>query len=91
VPLAGRDLLCERFAQVFELAGAAEEVVSRGDELRILGHEELARGAEVELLGIIAEELAVDARPDEAAIRIDVDFCDAEFGGGQVFVGVYAH
>jgi len=92
MPLARiRSLLRERFAQVFELAGAAEEVVSRGDELRVFGDEELARGAEVELPGIVAEELAVDAGPDEAAVRIDVDFRNAELGCGKILFGVYAH
>jgi hypothetical protein len=76
---------------VAQLAGGAEQHVAAGDELRVFLDEDLARRAEVELARLVAEELAVHARPDEAAVGVDVDLGDAELGGGQVLVDVDAH
>ena len=41
--------------------------------------------------GLVAEELAVHAGPDQPAVGVDVDLGDAELGGRQVFVFVDAH
>ena len=60
------------------------------DELGVFLDEDLARGTEIELAGIVAEELAVDAGPDQAAVGVDVDLGHAELGGGQIFVLVHA-
>ena len=73
------------------MIGAAEQNVAAGDELGVFSDEDLAGRAEVEIGGLVAEVLAVDAGPDEAAVGIDVDLSDAEFGGGEVFVHVDAH
>ena len=51
----------------------------------------LPGGRKSNSLGLVAEELAVHARPDQAAVGVDVDLGDAELGGGQIFVRVDAH
>ena len=73
------------------MTGTAEENVAAGDEFGVFGDEDLAGWAEIELGGLVAEELAVNAGPNEAAVGVDVDLGDAEFGGGQVFVDVNSH
>ncbi len=60
------------------------------DELGVFVHERVARRAEIELARMIAEKFAVHARPDEAAVGVDVDLGHAELGGGQVFVFIDA-
>lgn len=52
-------------------------MVPAGDEFCIFLHENLARRAEVELRGLVAEEFAMHAGPDEAAVGIDIDLGDA--------------
>src|SRR5690606_37198580 len=47
----------QRSAQIVELAGGTEELVAAGDELGVFVDEDLPRRAEVELAGIVAEEL----------------------------------
>ena len=49
-----------------------------------------ARRAEIEFRGLVAEEFAMHARPDEAAIGVDVHLGHAEFGRGQIFVFIHA-
>ena len=68
-------------AAIVELAGGTEKDILLGDELGVLGHKDLAGVAQVELLGMVAEELAVDAAPDETAVGVDIDLGDTEFGG----------
>ena len=77
--------------QVVELAGGTDILVSAGDELRVFVDEDFPGRTEIELLRIVAEVLTVNAGPDEAAIRVDVDLGHSLFGGGKVFVHVYAH
>src|SRR5690606_37681605 len=81
----------QRIPEIVELTGAAEELVAARDELRVLLNEDLARRAEIELRGVIAEVLAVDAGPDEAAVGVDVDLGDTALGRRQVLVHVDAH
>src|SRR6478735_613373 len=85
---AGPTLLAEARAEIVQLAGGAEQHVAASDELRVFLDEDLTRRAEIELLRVVAEVLAVDAGPDQAAVGIDVDLGDAELGGGKVLVGV---
>jgi len=68
------------------LTGGAEEFGAARDELGVFGHEDLAGGAQVEVLGLVEEELAVDAGPHQAAVGVDVDFADTEFSCGQVLM-----
>src|SRR4051794_12364817 len=55
-------------AHGIERARGAELQVFVGNELRVFVHEGLAWRAEVELTGLVAEELAMHARPDESAV-----------------------
>src|SRR5579862_478097 len=82
--------LLQRLAHVGKFPGRAELAVFVRDELGVFIHEDFARRAEIELRRLVAEEFAVDARPDEASVRVDVDLRDAELGGGQVLVLVHA-
>jgi hypothetical protein len=68
----------------------SEQAVFVRDELGVFGHENLARGTQIEIFGLFQKELAVNARPYQTAIGIDVDFGHAEFRGGQIFVFVDA-
>src|SRR5258708_5545361 len=83
-------LLAERLPEIVELVGGAEEHVAARDELRVFLDEDLARRAEVEFARLVAEEFAVHARPDEAAVGVDVHLRHAELRGGEIFVRVDA-
>ena len=50
----------------------------------------LPGSAQVEVLRVVAEELAVDARPDQAAVGVDVDLGDAQLGGALELVVIHA-
>ena len=56
-----------------QLSGRAEEFITAGDKFGVFLHKDLADRAEVEHFGVIAEELAVDARPHESPIGVNVD------------------
>ena len=86
-----RSLRFERTAKIVERAGSSEELATAGDELRVFRDEDLPGWAEVELLRVLLEELAMNAGPDETAICIDVDLGDASLGGRKIFVHVDAH
>ena len=73
-----------------ELTGGAELLVLVRDKIRVLLHENLPRRPEIELRGLIPEKFAMDPRPDQAAIGVDVDFGHAELGGRQIFFFVDA-
>ena len=77
----GGVLRAEARAEIGELIGAAEEDVAARDELRVFLDEDLARRAEIEIAWLVAEELAVHARPHQAAIGVDVHLGHAELGG----------
>ncbi len=60
------------------------------DEFRVFIHEDRARRAEIEFGRFVAEELAMHSRPDKAAVGVDIDFCDAEFGSWKILVFIHA-
>ena len=74
-------LLADDGADFVKVTGAAEHVILVRNHLGVFVHKRHADVAEVELLGVVAEELAVDAGPDEPAVGIDIDFADAHLGG----------
>ncbi len=78
------------FAQIVQLAVAAEHGVFMDDILGVFGHEDLARRPQIEVFGMGLELLAVDPAPDEAAVGIDIDLADAELGGLEELVFVDA-
>src|SRR5450432_2432923 len=77
-------------SNLIELAGGAEFLILVRDEVGVLLDENLARRPKVELFGMVAEEFAVDACPDQAAIGIDVHFGYAESRGREIFLLVHA-
>ena len=81
----------ERCAQIVQLAGGAQEHIAAGNELRVFGDEDLSGWAEIELLGVGLEELAMNAGPDQTAIGVDIDLGDAFLGSGEILVHVDAH
>src|SRR5207244_8095511 len=56
----------------------------------ILLDESFSRRPKIELLGMIAEEFAIDPSPNEAAVSVDVHFGHAEFRGGQILFFIHA-
>ena len=81
----------ERRPEVVQLAGRSEQDIAAGNELRVFGDEDLSGWAEVELLRVGLEELAVNPGPHQAAIGVDIDLSNAFLGGREVFVYVDAH
>ena len=53
----------QRSTHLIQLTGAAQLLVLVGNESGVLGHEGLARPPKIKLGRVVAEELAVDARP----------------------------
>lgn len=83
-------MILDKGAGVVGLVGGAEEAIFLIDEVCVFGHKDFTGASEVEFFGVVAEELAMDAAPDEAAIGIDIDFGDAELGGGEELGCVHA-
>src|SRR5579875_2727590 len=73
-----------------KLPGGAKQLVAAYDEFGIFGHEDFAGAAKIELRRMVAEILAVHARPNQTPIGIYVDFTDTEFSSGQILIWVYA-
>src|SRR6266480_2313080 len=73
-----------------ELACRTQLLVLLRDEIGICLHENLARRAEIKLVGLVAEELAMDTGPDKAPVGIDIHLGHSKLRGWEVFVLVYA-
>ena len=54
--------------------------------LGVLGHEGLARSARVEVIGLVAEGLAIDGAPHQPAVGVDVHLADAQLGRRKILV-----
>ena len=74
-------LLPEELSYLVELSGTAQFLVLVGDEPGVFVHEDFAGFSQIEVLRIVAEAFAMNATPDQAAVGVDVDLGDAEFGG----------
>src|SRR6266513_2361003 len=73
-----------------ELACGTQLLVLLRDEIGIRLHENFARWAEIKLVGLVAEELAMDTGPDKGAVGIDIHFGHSKLRGWEVFVLVHA-
>src|SRR5215213_1760972 len=73
-----------------ELTRAAEFLVFVRDKLCVLILECFSRRSEIEFGRLVPKEFAVNARPDEAAIGVDIHFGNAKARGWQVFLLVHA-
>ena len=82
--------LSQRRADGRDLAGATELLVLGRDELGVFTHEDLAGIAQVELLREITEELAVDTRPHQPPVGVDVDLGDAQLRRAPELIIVHA-
>lgn len=85
-----RALLFQTGADRIKLASRTELFVFVRYEIDVLLNKDLPRRPEIELFGLIAEVFAMNARPDEPAIGVDVHFGDAEPGGRQIFFFIHA-
>src|SRR5688572_12584397 len=72
-----------------ELPGRTELLILVRDEFRVFLDEDFTWRTKIEFRGVIPEIFAMDARPDETAIGIDVHFGDAELGGWKVLFLVH--
>ena len=80
-PLLSTDLSSQQFSNGFKLPGTAQLLVLVGDELCVFSHENFTGGAQVEILGFLVEELAVNPGPDQASICINIDLGNTQGGG----------
>ena len=73
-----RALLFQPGADRIKLASRTELFVFVCYEIGVLLSKDLPRRPEIELFGLIAEVFAMNARPDEPAIGVDVHFSEAQ-------------
>ncbi len=90
IEMWGVSLFTQRGANLGDATGGTELDAPADDKFGVFLDEDFAGRTEIEFGGFVAEEFAVDAGPDEAAVGVDIHFGDAEFGGGQVFIFVHA-
>ena len=80
----------DELANFFEMTGGTEHFVFVNDVVRVGGHEDLARFAEVEFRRIITEEFAMDRAPNQTAVRVDIDLGNAKFRGREILLFINA-
>src|SRR5687767_15121508 len=72
------------------MAGGAKKLIAACNKPGVLAHEELPRPTEVELSRLVLKVLAVDSRPDQPAVCVDVDLADTEPRRRQVLLRINA-
>ena len=80
----------DELANFFEMTGGTEHFVFMNDVVRVGGHEDLARFAEVEFRRMITEEFAMDRAPDQTTVRVDIDLGNAKFRGREILLFINA-
>jgi hypothetical protein len=73
-------LQLQDFTERWELTSAAKLLIFARDELGIFSHEDFSRWAQVKIFWVLEEIFAVDARPYQAPIGIDIDLGYTQLG-----------
>ncbi len=66
--------LGDQFADNTKLTCAAQVIVLFANKFGVFFHKDLARFAQVKSFGVVAEEFAVNASPNQAAVSVNINF-----------------